>query len=168
MYCRIFVLLAIFLLPVFSCKKADPTHCWQLMDAFGNRLQQICGKTEAQMQADYPDACSYYRTTGTAYCWLVNGSGYHEGLTEEGIQKIVQCFYGGTATVQKVDCGYCQVFYHRIRRLHKPTNNTTFSAITQERFCGDTVRVLFNGRQQILKDTPDSLVVRQFSSNGTF
>ena len=162
------VIMSVTLLLIYSCKKSDPSYCWQLIDASGNRLQQVCGKTEAQMQADYPNACRYYRTTGTTYCWLVNGSMYFEGLTEEGIQKTVQCFVGGAATVQKVDCGYCQLFYHRIKRKYKPTGVSTFSGIRGEVFCADTVRVLFNGRQQVLKDTPDSLVVRQYSSNGTF
>ena len=39
--------------------------------------------------------------------------------------------------------------------------------ITKQKFCGDTLSTLYQGRQIIRKDDADSLVIIQFSNNGT-
>jgi hypothetical protein len=166
---RYFLFSFCLVLLVSSCsKEGDKKFCWQLIDVQGNTLNKVCNKTEAEMQAQYNNPCSYYKITGEKSCWLVNGTEYYEDLTQEGIHKLVQCFRGGNGTVVKVACGYCQLFYHRVKRTYKPTGSFVVSGVTSERMCGDTVTVLFHGRQVVLKDTPDSLVVRQFSTSGTF
>ena len=51
-------------LMVFACEKksvntTSATYCWQLIDPAGNKIKLICDKTAVDMQALYPDSCSY-------------------------------------------------------------------------------------------------------------
>jgi hypothetical protein len=161
-------LLLLCLVFICACSKKEDRSCWQLIDQAGNRLNTVCNKTEAEMRTEYPGNCRYYLTDGEKFCWLINNRDYYENLTQDGINKTVACYYGSGATVVKVGCGYCQQYYHRIKRTYKPSGAFVLSPVTREIFCGDTVNVLFNGRQIVLKDTPDSLVVRQFSSTPNF
>lgn len=156
-----------------GCSKGGPVsslleqrYCWQRIDSFGNPLEQVCNKTESQMKALYPNSCSYYKNDGEKSCWWVNGT-FLSNMTKEGAGLYIRCFNPNAGTPVKVDCKYCQTFYHRKKMTYKPANTITYSTVSRERFCGDTSFTLYHGRQIVLKDTPDSLIVRQFSSNGT-
>lgn len=167
MYKLSFFLLTGFLLTAFlGCKKEEtPRFCWQRVDNFGNELEQVCNKTEAEMQALYANACSYYKPGGEKACWTINGN-YIKDATAEKANFLAKCFYGNGTPV-KVDCNACGRWFHREKRTYKPNNTFALSQTRVETFCGDTAKTIFHGRQVILKDTPDSLVVRQFSSDGT-
>ena len=165
--------LIVSLLLLAGCTKNNPVsrilekrYCWQRIDFVGNRLEQVCDKTEADMKALYPNDCSYYKNDGEKSCWLINTTFLPE-MTKEGAELVARCFFPNAATPVKVDCNYCQTFYHRRKMTYKPASTISYSPVTSERFCGDTATKLYQGRQVVLKDTPDSLVVLQFSSNGT-
>lgn len=162
-----YLLLLSLLFSICACsKKEENRFCWQTLDYQGNLLQIVCDKTEAEMQALYSEPCNYYKTDGEKFCWLSGNNGYYENFTEEGMRKIAQC--RGLGNLQKIDCGYCKNFYHRYKYTYKPTGIISYSVTKREMFCGDTLSKLFHGRQLIVKDTPDSLVVLQFSSNASF
>ncbi len=162
-----FALLLTLLVYFIACKKeSKPTHCWQLMDSFGNELGTVCNKSEAEMSAAYPDPCIYYLLEGEKYCWLVNGQTFIENKNEDAINRYKKCFGVGTAI--KVNCDYCQKYYTRLKQTYKPTDHTIYSSVTFKQYCGDTASTLYHGRQIILKDTPDSLILIQFSNNGVF
>ena len=150
-----------------ACNKEKvDTHCWQLLDNYGAEMGTVCGKTEEQMKTLYPNACSWYKAEEETFCWLIDGRTFVENKSQSGIDRLMQCYGGTTAT--KVDCSYCKTFYWRVKNTYKPDNSFTYSPVRVEKYCGDTARTLYNGRQVILRDTPDSLIVVQFSSNGSF
>lgn len=147
-------------------KEKNDTHCWQLLDNYGAEMGTVCGKTEEQMKTLYPNTCSWYRQEGETFCWLINGRTFVKDKSQSGIDRYLQCYGGGTAV--KVDCSYCKTFYWRLKQTYKPDNSFTYSQVTVQQYCGDTARTLYHGRQVILRDTPDSLIVVQFSSSASF
>lgn len=165
---------------LYSCKDdQDPAdrHCWMIIDAVGNDVGQICNKTEAELLLCASDGtcgnfsagtllnqCQYYQSDGPKFCYTFNGR-YMGELTESQAALYSQCFHGG-ATPVKITCGSCAYWYHRIKRTGKATGQFNFSGVTREQFCGDTLTTIFQGRQVVLKDDADSLVVRQYSNNG--
>jgi hypothetical protein len=163
-----------------SCKKESSTkHCWQLVDNAGNNLAIVCNKTESQLIACVNNSscgsfvnggsisnCNYYNTDGDRFCWKI-GTAYLRDLTEGQAAMYARCYYSN-ATPVKTDCSFaCTRWYHREKRTYKPTSNITYSTITFENFCGDTLTTLYQGRQIVRKDDADSLIVIQFSNNGT-
>lgn len=165
-----------------SCKdEQDPSnrHCWMIIDLNGNDLGQVCNRTEAELLlcatngscGDFPPGtilsqCDYYQADGPRYCYMINGS-YRADLTESQAALYTRCFGNGSATAVRVECGTCAHWYHRIKRTGKANGNSIYEGVRREQFCGDTAATIFQGRQVILKDDADSLVVRQFSNNGT-
>jgi hypothetical protein len=161
------IALTLLLLFFAGCKKGPLSlvgsrHCWQVLDGMGNPLQEVCNKSESQMKAMYPNGCRYYKNDGEKFCWLV-GNVFLSNLTKEGLEMYVRCYNISGGTPQKAPCNYCQHWYHRLKRTYKPATSITYSPVYKEYFCGDTASKIFQGRQVVLKDTPDSLVVRQFS-----
>lgn len=161
-----------------SCKKQSAKHCWQIMDALGNEMNIVCDKTEAELteclnNRTCGDAgavitkCNYYISGGEKFCCLLDGS-YFEDVTENKLALLKGCFgIDMNATVEKVRCGYCKIWYVREKRIYKPSSAITYSTITRNNFCGDTTLTLFQGRQIVRKDDADSLITIQFSSNGS-
>jgi hypothetical protein len=162
-----------------GCKKeTEKRHCWQLIDNVGNDLNAVCDKTEAELlycvknntcgtyfNGGSITSCNYYQTDGDRFCWKINNS-YFRDITESQANLYARCFYGN-AIPAKVDCSFaCQRWYHREKKTYKPTSSITYSFVTLENFCGDTVATLYQGRQIIRKDDADSLIVTQFSNNG--
>ncbi len=164
-YCLVILANLAFLI---ACKKEEPGEdrfCWQRIDNFGNNLDQVCDKTEAEMKALYPGDCGYYKTDGEKSCWLIHNAVF-PNTTREGAELMARCFYGGNVTPQKVACDYCRRWYHRQKRTYKPTGSFAYSPTTSEQFCGDTATKLFQGRQVVLRETADSLIIVQFSNDG--
>jgi hypothetical protein len=160
-----FVLL--FLIFFSSCKKeGEPRFCWQLVDNLGNEMGTECNKTEAEIAATYSNPCSYYKVDGPEFCWFINNQTFVKNKTENWVQHFTQCSGGGTA--MKVNCNYCSDYYTRSKYTYKPNNSFFYSQVSFQKFCGDTVATLYHGRQIIIKDTPDSLIVVQFSTTGIF
>ncbi len=159
------------MLIILSCKKEDKkedqTYCWQLVDALGNETIMVCNKTEAEMAAHYPASCSYYKAGGETFCWMVNGQVFIKDKSVEGMDHLKHCLMPGAVAV-KVNCNYCKKFYSRIKQTYKPTNTTQYSPVKFEQYCGDTASKLYDGREVIIKDTPDSLILVQFSIDGSF
>ena len=132
----------------------------------GNNMNAVCSKTSAEMQADYPNPCTYYKLDGEEYCWLIGSNTFVKNATQHKINQVLQCFYNSSVQALKVSCDYCQLWYTRQKSTFKPNNTVFYSPVRAEQYCGDTVRTLFQGRQIVLRETNDSLIVLQFSNNG--
>jgi hypothetical protein len=174
-----FQILVCFSIFFMSCKKeSNKKYCWQIMDNIGNDLNAICDKTESEMINCVNSGacgyyfggspitnCNYYKIEGDKFCWKINNS-YFRDITANRAALNARCYYGN-ATPIKVDCSYaCGFWFHREKRTYKPNNTVTYSPVTNEIYCGDTLATLYQGRQIIRKDDADSLIVIQFSNNG--
>lgn len=175
----LFIIGAIFL---SSCKKENGggRHCWQLIDNAGNNLNIICDRTENELIACINNgncgsfmggatftSCNYFNADGPKSCYLINGQASEQPLTEDQARVYASCFGSRQGSYVKADCLDCAFWYHREKRTYKPTNAFVYSTITRQKFCGDTLATLYPGRQIIRKDDADSLIVIQFSNNGT-
>ena len=150
-----------------SCKKESNTkYCWQVVDPFGQELHSVCNKTVSEMQAAYPNQCSYYKI-GDEYCWLIDDSIFIPNKPEDYIARYMHC-YGNFSSYKKVACDYCQRWFTRQKTTYKPNNFVTFSPVYVKQYCGDTVQTLSQGKEIILRETADSLITIQFSNNGIF
>jgi hypothetical protein len=159
----IIALLAVFV--AVSCKK-NKTYCWQLVDAFGNEMNSVCGKTEEEMQAAYPSPCNYYKIGAPKYCWYTSNGVFIKDKPEAYITNLQKCF--NFSAPAKVACDYCQTWYTRQKSTFKPTNMVTYSAVHVQQYCGDTVHTLYKGREILVRETADSLITIQFSNTTVF
>ena len=161
---------AIFIFAVFilcCCRKdSNKKHCWRLLDALGNAYGDVCDKSEKDMEAAY-SPCNYYKLGEEEFCWWIDNAIFIKNMPQDFIDHFMQCNPGRTNAV-KVACNYCQNWYTRQKNIYKPTGSFTYGMVRTERFCGDTVQVLFQGKEIILRETADSLIKLQFSSNGIF
>jgi hypothetical protein len=171
--------LSLFVFVLFSgCKKeSNKRACWMIVDFSGTDVTTICNKTEAELlecanngTCGYGGtgitSCNYYKVEGEKYCWKI-GTNYINDITENKAKLLATCFFGG-ATPIKIDCNQsCRLWYHREKKTYKPANTITYSQVRAETFCADTLSKLYQGRQIIKKETADSLIVIQFSNNGT-
>lgn len=161
-----------------SCKKTTERFCWQIINHYGHKVDIICDKTEQElftcinnqecvpnMGVDALRPCSYFKIEGEKKCWMYGTNYIHDVIKNEA-WAYSKCF-GGNVEPIETDCRNCKNWYHRKKMTFKPTNTFTYSSTRVETFCGDTARTLFQGRQIIIKDDADSLIVIQFSSNGT-
>lgn len=147
-----------------SCKKGDRS-CWQRLDLSGNTIGTVCDRTEKEMEASYPNPCTYYKLD-EKFCWYVNSNGEFITNQPEGyIKNLQKCW--NLASAVKVPCDYCQYWYTRQKTTYKPANTSSYSQVSTQRLCGDTVKTLYNRRQIILRETTDSLITLEFS-NGYF
>jgi hypothetical protein len=172
------LLFSCLILLCFSCKKQPARHCWQITDALGNEMNIVCDKTETELIECLTNRtcgntgatvtkCNYYITGGETFCCLIDGN-YHENVTENKVEYLKGCYGIGTdPVVERVRCGYCAFWYVRERNLYKPTSAITYSTVKRNYLCGDTTLTLFQGRQIVRKDDADSLIVIQFSNNGS-
>jgi hypothetical protein len=175
-------ILLLLLLPVvmfnYSCKKeGEKKYCWQIIDNVGNDMGVVCDKTEAELLACVNNrtcgtyatgaltSCFYYKAEGEEFCWLINDS-YMIKATENKLAHLRRCF-NLSSTAIKVDCNYCQFWYNRKKSTYKPDGRFAYSPITHRQYCGDTTRTLYQGREIIIKNDADSLIVIQFSKEGT-
>lgn len=152
-----------------GCKKNDneePKHCWQIIDQSGMYLYRLCERTETQMKDSFPNPCTYYKLGEEELCWLIDGSMYVPKVPEDYVKSLLKCY--NKTSYKEVECGYCQTWYTRQKDTYKPTNTATYSKIRVERLCGDTVKTLYQGRQVVVRETADSLIVLEFSNNGLF
>jgi hypothetical protein len=166
-----------------SCKKdkADESsakHCWQLLDFNGNQVGQVCDKTEAELLecignntcgnflgSNTITTCNYYQIDGEKFCYQIGSNITPDPITESQAKLIAKCYYGN-ATLTKLDCVACKFWYTREKKQKKPAGNITYSPVYKRNYCGDTLNVIFQGKQVIRKDDADSLIIIQFSNNG--
>jgi hypothetical protein len=170
-----------FLISISSCKKANENvekYCWQLLDANGGEVGQVCDKTEAELRdcilsnkcgtfnISNDLSCNYYRADGEKFCWKIGNVISATGkINEFGANLLAKC-YGVTQPPVKTTCIDCARWYVREKKLFKPQNTITYSPLRVPLLCGDTLTKLFQGRQIIRKDDADSLIVIQFSNDG--
>ena len=154
-----------------SCHKSNdnpPTstekYCWQLYDFNGNTVDTVCGKTEDEMKAGFA-LYLYEHYDVEKFCWRIVGGNDIRNVSE----MYATHFWGGNAT--KIDCNEvidCSKWYSRQKNIFKPTTSITYSNIKANTLCDDTLTVLYDGREITLRETADSLIVQQFSNDGTF
>jgi hypothetical protein len=144
----------------------EPKYCWMLVDQAGFLMGRICDRTEKQMSDSVP-SCNYYKLGGQEFCWLIDGTTYIENAPEEYVKLVIRCF-GKKNVYKKVECGYCQTWYTRQKNIYKPANTFTYSPVKVQRFCGDTVKTLYNRRSVTLRETTDSLIVVEFGNSPSF
>jgi hypothetical protein len=173
-----------FFVSIVSCKKdkaedSPAKHCWQLIDYNGNNLAEICDKTETELLACVANsscgsflggntltACNYYQSDGEKFCYQIGTRTTPEPITESYANLLSKCYFGG-ATLVKTTCIPCQRWYTRDKMTYKPNNTITYTQTRVTNYCGDTLTKIYQGRQIIKKDDADSLIVLQFSNNGS-
>ena len=167
---------------IISCKKdkaeeISAKHCWQIIDYSGNNLAQICDKTEAELLECVANntcgnfigtnpitTCNYYQTDGEKFCYQI-GNITPDPMTESQAKLLAKCFYGNAPLI-KLDCVACKFWYTREKKQKKPSGIIYYSPANKRNYCGDTLNVIFQGKQVIRKDDADSLIIIQFSNNG--
>jgi hypothetical protein len=149
----------------FACKKKS-TDCWVIVDIYGNEYATDCGKTEDEMRSTYPNPCNYYKSGEPTYCWYTNDGRLLKDKPESYIAKVQNCLR--FSSVSKVPCDYCQTWYSRQKYIYKPTSSVTYSYVSVQRLCGDTVRALYAGREIVLRETADSIIAIQFNNKAEF
>jgi len=172
------LLFGVLILFLFSnCEKILEERCdWQIVDASGNIQGVFYNKTEAQFlactncgvssngQSGIPlgqilKSCDYYSLCDPKYCWSI-GDRYLENTSE----KFVNCFF---PTAVKVDCNSCGNWFTRRKTTYIPSNSTNYSRVTSKFYCGDTALIFKSGAQFVIKQTTDSLILLQYSKDGT-
>jgi hypothetical protein len=162
-----FILLLGAMFVIDSCKKeSNNKYCWQITDPNGNLINSVCNKTLSEIQSLYPNSCSYYKIEGEEYCWFVDGRLFIKNVTENYLNHYLQCYSSGSAV--KVACDYCEHWYSRQKNTYKPNNTIFYSPIYFQQYCGDTVHTIFQGREIVLRESPDSVITLQFSKNPFF
>jgi hypothetical protein len=159
----LYILLII--IALVSCKKEEVKSCWQLIDQLGNDVMIICDKTEAEMKAAYQGNCMYHKEEDQKFCWLTSNGDFIKNASESRINHYKNCFNLGSAT--KVACDYCDKYFSREKRTYKPNNSISYTAIKYKFYCGDSVNLIRQQRQFIRKDDADSLIIIQFSLDGS-
>ena len=176
---RFKILTIILLLVNVSCKKeknADRT-CWQIIDFAGAKLNKVCDKTESELidcvdngscgTFNVPNPitnCFYYKIEGNEFCWKINGNYFASNMTEEEAKLYAICFYNN-GILTKIDCNSCELWYNREKRLYKPTGFITYTMVSGQHYCDDTLATIYQGRQIVRKDDVDSLITIQFSND---
>jgi hypothetical protein len=172
---------ALFILVFLGCtKEGEQRHCWQIIDALGNHLTEICNKTETELLnctncgvyngsapgtplKDMIDSCEYYNADDSSYCWSLGNGQF---ISHEP-EKLMNCFFPGVPRV-KVACDSWQLWFTRKQYTYKPTNQITYSFISRYNYSNKDTLALFNSPAQIiLVNTADSLIILQRSSTGT-
>jgi hypothetical protein len=162
----LFLLNILIVISFLSCKKdSEKKHCWAIVDNLGSQFSQICNKTEAQISLEYPNSCSYYKVEEQTYCWTLPNGGFVKNASESQMAFYTRCF--GQAAATKVDCSFCEKWFSREKRTYKPTSSTTYTVISFKNYCGSDLTSIPPNRQIIRKDDADSLIIVQFSSDGT-
>jgi hypothetical protein len=171
-----------FFISIVSCKKtkeeSPAKYCWQLIDPNGNNIGQVCDKTEEELRECIRTSncgivnvtgasldCGYYRADGEKFCWQI-GNYTVSDANEYQAKLFSRCYFGGVTPV-KSTCIPCQRWYTRDKMTYKPNNTITYTQTRVTNYCGDTLTKIYQGRQIIKKDDADSLIVLQFSNNGT-
>jgi hypothetical protein len=171
----LFCVLVLFLFS--NCEKILEKRCdWQIVDPSGNNQVVIRNKTEAELLAcracgisgsgqvgltlgQMITSCQYYSLCDPKFCWSI-GNGYLENTSE----KFVNCFFPSAV---KVDCNSCGNWFTRIKTTYIPSNSTNYSRVTSKFYCGDTALIFKSGAQFVIKQTTDSLILLQYSKDGT-
>ncbi len=147
--------------PAVVDEPVQTKFCWKITDFNLILITTVCDKTEAEVAAEYPNNY-YYKSDEPLKCWYsANSNTYLPNCPLSLLTKVAP----GKVFVQ-VNCGYCAFWYHREKKKYLPNNSITYGITRVERLCGDTVLTLFRGREVFLRQSTDSIIVRQFSDNG--
>jgi hypothetical protein len=179
----IIILMVSFVLFNVSCSK-DKTpesfrSCWQLVDFAGNKIGQVCDKTEDELvdcvnnntcgpfstSVQTPlNSCYYYKVESDTFCWFINDSTVIKNFTESQAQWMARCHFNN-GRLTKINCADCEQWYNREKRIYKPTGFVSYSVISGKYYCYDTLATIYQGREIVKKDDVDSLIVIQFSND---
>ncbi|MCX6315944.1 MAG: hypothetical protein NTW29_01530 [Bacteroidetes bacterium] len=153
-------LLPLFLLFLFASCQKDKETCWQVYDALGNELTQVCDKSESEINAQY--GAYYDRSDAAKYCWRIESPAGNFSYPENLTEKLVAVYYPGVINKQKITCGYCQRWATREKGIGSLTGNYAYKPVEVQTYCGDTCNTLYPGRIVMVRKTPDSLITVEF------
>jgi hypothetical protein len=160
-----------------SCKKTTSTpeivipevtkFCWVIRD-FNSLavIKTVCEKTAKEIAAEYPSPQYFnHRADEPLKCWYATvGERFAKNVPASLIQTHI--FYQNSSFVE-VNCNYCGKWYHREKRKYIPDGSFSYSPIYINQICGDSAQTLFRGREVFLRQSVDSIIVRQFSDSPT-
>ncbi|MBK8494505.1 MAG: hypothetical protein IPL50_05365 [Chitinophagaceae bacterium] len=150
-----------------SCKKeTDKKTCWTLVDPLGNFMNEVCGKSENEMNAEYGGRYFFFRSSDTRYCWKLRRQPDPEKYVRKLPQFIINQFFP-TYTAEIVDCNsFCKwrVLYKRRSKItgnYGPVIQRTETIMNISDTCGR----LFVGRIVTVSETADSIHTAEFAEN---
>ncbi len=155
---KLFFGLIIISLLLSACKKGNDSTCWFLVNNLGVIVGQACGKSEAEMNAQYGSQYGYFRTTEPLYCWKLAKLPDPDRYISYVSQYIIDRYYVGyTASIISCNsfCNWKLQFRHKskLTGLYSP-NTIKMETIMNT---GDTCSKLYVGRVFTVNETTDSL-----------
>ena len=171
----IFILLIIV---SFSCNKnTDSKACWYIVDYNGQLLESVCNKTEPEVRSyiknlpgrqSIPDSnldCLYYKVETDKYCWQINNKCYKNFTTAQA-NLYAHCYFGVSAT--KVTCDSCCTnWYNRYMYRKNLGGVINYSSVFSKRYCGIALDTIHQSKRDTILLNQDSLIVLQYSENGS-
>jgi hypothetical protein len=155
------LLLSMLSLFCLTCKK-ESTCCWEIYDAAGLALKQVCGKTESEIQSEYPGVL-VDRTDAPKFCWKVMTSSGDTTYTTAITENFFTYFYTKIGAIgSKIDCSTCQSWFIREKDLIKSTGGYYYGIQNSVYLCGDKTSTLFAGRMILIKETADTTYYTEF------
>jgi hypothetical protein len=136
--------------------------CWVILDQNLVVWKTECDKTVAEIATAYPSN-NYYRIDEALKCWYEASTNF---IIRDFPQSLITKLYP-TRVLTIVPCNYCARWYYREKRKYIPNSSITYSTVTVRQFCGDTLQTLYRGREIPLRQSTDSIIVTQFSDNGS-
>lgn len=146
-----------------SCKKENQKTCWYLVDNMGVIMNEVCGKSENEMNAEYGSQYGFFRSGDPRHCWKLRRQTDPEIYVRKVPQYIISRFFPAY-TAEIVDCNsFCKwrvLFKHRskITGNYAPTTGKTVTIMNVNDTCGK----LFTGRIVTVSETPDSIHTAEF------
>lgn len=159
----IFISLIVFSMLLSACKKGNDASCWYLVDGVGNIVGQSCGRSEAEMSAQYGSQYGYFRTSEPLYCWKLVKLPDPDRYISYASQYIINRYYAGyTASI--VSCSSFCNWKIQIRHQGKLTGLYSPNTIKMETIMNtsDTCGKLYVGRIVTISETTDSIHKAEF------
>ena len=147
-----------------SCKKSDEKTCWILVDQLGVFMNEVCGKSENDMNAQYGGQYLFFRSSDPRYCWKLTRPSTPDTYVRNVPQYIIGKFFAAY-TAEIVNCSsFC-----KWKVLYKDRSKITgdYAPVTQKTEAilniNDTCGKLFVGRVVTVSETADSIHTAAFA-----
>jgi hypothetical protein len=150
---------------LLSCtKESEKEYCWQGFDPNGYTVQglEVCGKTAAEVQAEYPQYW-FYKADEPTYCWKVEvparGPSYMRRVPVSMMDKMMARLGYSYA---KVSCTSFCTWQYLDRARSKSDGGYAPIRTSRETYAADSCSKLYQGRIITLRETADTLYTREF------
>lgn len=147
-----------------SCKKENQKTCWTLVDHLGFIMNEVCGKSENEMNAEYGSQFFFFRSSEPYYCWKLTKPSSPDNYIRNVPQFIIGKFFP-SYTAAIVNCSsFCKwrvLYKHRskITGNYGPVIQKTETILNISDTCGK----LFVGRIVTVSETVDSIHTAEFA-----